>query len=77
MGLFGSENKVDGDAQVSIINKLEQHSEAHADHQIKIWAILIICAAHFVLAVYTIYTKRVRAKAYAKAMKSVSNLNTV
>ena len=67
---------ISGDPQVAIINQLEQHSEAHTDHDVKLTIILALVGLLLVVKVYQCYKKHVARQALIAA-KSVAVLNTV
>ena len=41
-----------GDAQVNIVNSLEDHSAAHESHEIKLWIILVAVMIQLLLLLY-------------------------
>ena len=55
------ENK--GDAQVSVINTLENHSEAHDGHEVKLWTILALVIILLAFTVHREYAKIIKKRA--------------
>ena len=71
-----SENNNVGDTQINILNKLENHSSKHDDHEIKLYIILIIVILQLSLTVYRIYKKFSKNQAL-KAAKTITKLEEI
>ena len=65
-----------GDAQVSVINTLEAHSEAHEGHELKLWLILSLVALQTILMSYKYYIKSANKRAM-KAARSIAGINNI
>lgn len=77
MGKPQSKTAVSGDSNVNIINQLEQHSEFHDDHNLKLWIIIVFNIAQVLFAIYKWNNKRVKRKAFKKGCMSTNNLDKI
>ena len=63
-----------GDAQVNIVNSLEDHSAAHESHELKLWIILVVVIAQLLILLYK-QNQRAAKKRALKAAVSVAKLD--
>lgn len=65
-----------GDPQTIIINQLEEHTEWHASHELKLTVILVAVVFQFLITCYLLWKKQSRKQAL-KAARSVAQLQHV
>ena len=63
-----------GDAQVNVINTLEDHTVAHDSHELKLWIILGAVIAQLLLLLYKEHQRAAKKRAL-KAAVSVAKLD--
>ena len=63
-----------GDAQISIVNALEDHSVAHESHELKLWIILVAVMIQLLLLLYKQQQRAAKRRAM-KAAVSVAKLD--
>lgn len=74
MGLFNSEHvENSGDHQTHIINHLESHTDALAKSDLKLWIVIALLVAQWLLILYKHHKKQSRQQAI-KAARSIAAL---
>lgn len=67
-----------GDAHVNILNQIEENTERHNDHEIKLWILLAMNVAQIVYKVFRWHQKSIARKAFRKGCaQSSENIDKV
>lgn len=76
MGKTQSKSANNGDAQVTVIQNQELHSEEHEQQSLMLWLILVVVIMQLVIKLYQMYKNREK-KIALKAARSIAAINVV
>ena len=66
----------EGNPQVSIINALEEHGNYHNEHELKLWAIIVMLGILLGINMHTLYASR-RRKQAVRSARSLARVDDV
>lgn len=72
---FSRDANISGDANVNIINELEQNNIHHETHEWKLWIILIIQILQILFTILKWFVNKAQNRAFKKGCKSMEILD--